>query len=363
MTKNKLKVLHVRSTIGMYGAEQVILNVLPKLSEYINPTLLTLETESKESKKLRQFVAGRNVNTLFYKPAGKLDLGVIKDLTNDIKNSQYSIVHTHDYKSLFYIRLALKDSNIAIVHHIHGALGNTLSEKVYGFLEKWMIRYTSRIFTVSAEQKELLDNSCLNYPQVVQINNGTDVRGIKAGKLADETLKLIMVARFTDEKNHLLAVEMMSRVQEKGLNVSLTFLGDGPLMDLIKSEVHKRSLQDRINFVGFTRDVQNWLMRSDVLLITSRTEGMPMNMLEAMERSLPVISSSVGEIPKLIHSAKCGKIFNDLNELVLTVEHASENKDVWTSIGKLGREYIMKNLSVNTQAELLHDQYQDVLGM
>ncbi len=361
LLEKKLKVLHVRSTIGMYGAEQVVLNVLPVLNNSCEASLLTLESDQEESSTLRKLLANLGVTTYSYEPKGRIDVKVIKKIKAQVLTLGLDVIHTHDYKSLFYINNIANNLNIPIIHHIHGALGNTLSERIYGLVERWMMRKVSKILTVSLEQKFNLESSYFSYPVITQVNNGTAVHSLANNKQDSESLHLIMVARFTEEKNHVFAVELIEKCKKNDIPVRLTLLGDGPLKGEIEKVIHSKKLEGIINLVGFTHNVQEWLDQSDILLITSRTEGMPMNMLEAMERELPILSTGVGEIPSLIEAGKCGHIYSNVDELFSLIADKYADKQYWKMLGSSGRSYIKSNLSVDSQSEKLQSEYKEVL--
>lgn len=361
--KNRTKVLHVRSTIGMYGAEQVLLNILPVLNECCDVELLTLETTLAESQTLRSLVGASEVNSHHIVPKGRLDRAAMNEIKYLIESGTFNIIHCHDYKSLFYVRKIANQLGLPVIHHIHGALGNTILEKIYGLIEKYMMISVSKIFTVSMEQKNNLENSTFRYPKICQVFNGTVVQPITNRQYFDtKELKLIMVARFTEEKNHLMALDLIEELKIRGISISLTLLGDGPLSPDIQDRIKSKSLNNEVKLVGFTRNVQTWLDQSDVLLITSKTEGMPMNMLEGMVRGLPVISTAVGEIPRLIAESKCGETFASLEELIELVIKVTDNKLAWSRFGLSGRAYIEDNLSVEQQVKTLDAEYRKILG-
>lgn len=361
LSDKKIKVLHVRSTIGMYGAEQVLLNVLPELDLRCDITLITLESDFPESAMLRASVSSVGVEVYGFETKRRIDSVVIESVKSRLEKSEIDVIHTHDYKSLFYIYSIAKKMNIPVIHHVHGALGNTFNERIYGLVEKWMMRKVSKILTVSQDQKKNLDNNFIPYPEIKQINNGTVVKCLDDYKENNRAvLNLIMVARFTEEKNHLMALELVSKLKENNISVVLTLLGDGPLKGDIKKSIEFLGIKDCVNLVGFTQEVGMWLAQSDVLLITSKTEGMPLNMLEAMERGLPVISTSVGEIPRIIQAASCGKTFSKLDELLEIIDAINSNRVLWKEIGHSGRLYIKNNLSIEKQSESIYMEYLDV---
>jgi glycosyltransferase involved in cell wall biosynthesis len=347
----------------MYGAEQVLLNILPLLNEYCDAELLTLEAGISESRTLRDLVDGCAVKNHHIVPKGRLDRAAMSEINDLIEIRGFNIIHCHDYKSLFYVRKIARQLGLPVVHHIHGALGNTVLEKIYGCIEKFMMKKVSLIFTVSMEQKNNLENSLFKYPEIKQIANGAVVQPITKHQDSNtKELKLIMVARFTEEKNHSMALDLIEELKVKGIPVSLTLLGDGPLKEVIQETINLKSLNNEVKMVGFTRHVQAWLDQSDVLLITSKTEGMPMNMLEGMVKGLPVISTAVGEIPRLIKASKCGESFVSLEELIELVIKVTRNKPAWKKLGLSGRAYVEENLSVEQQVKTLDAEYRKVLG-
>jgi glycosyltransferase involved in cell wall biosynthesis len=335
----------------MYGAEQVLLNIIPAMGASCFVSLLTLEIDTPESNSLSSLLAVYGVKRYKFIPTGRFDQATIKKIKKLIELENFDVIHSHDYKSLFYINKISKLLNIPVIHHVHGALGNTFQEKIYGVIEGWLMRGVSKIITVSNEQKHNLENGCYCYPPILQVNNGTVIKDLQVNKTSTDCLRIVMVARLTEEKNHLMAINLIEVLKSKGINVSLTLLGDGPLKETLKHEVSSRSISEHINFVGFTRDVNTWLDSSDVLLITSKTEGMPMNMLEAMERALPIISSPVGEIPRLILESGCGRVFNGMDELTEIMISLSEDRESCEIYGESGRTYIEEKLSINMQCQ------------
>ncbi|PHR95607.1 MAG: hypothetical protein COA78_29865 [Blastopirellula sp.] len=364
LPKNKRrKVLHIRSTIGMYGAERVLLNTLPLLNETYDTTLLILEGGGTDSRTLRTQAEANGITCIHYNPRRKFDRKLIKDIEKVVKENVYNIIHTHDYKSLFYLSSISKKLNIPAIHHVHGALGNSYLENIYGIIEKWMMRNVTKILTVSSEQKQSLEKSCLKFPVISQVNNGTLLQPLDLHRSKTDTLKLIMVARFTAEKNHSLAIEAISTLKNMGLNISLSLLGDGPLKREVQQCIDAKSLSKQVQLVGFTSDVKTWLDDSDVLLITSETEGMPMNMLEAMGRGLPVISTPVGEIPFLINNSGCGELFSNHDDLVKLIEKITKEMKVWEEYGVKGRKYIENYLSEQSQVKVLINEYDNLLDL
>ena len=100
-----------------------------------------------------------------------------------------------------------------------------------------------------------------------------------------------------------VAINSMALLKNKGLNVSLQWVGDGRYKARMVDYARRMGVTDRVNFVGnvgSAQDVRGYLDSADLFLLPSRTEGLPRAMVEAMARGLPCIGTKIGGIPELL---------------------------------------------------------------
>ena len=355
-------VLHIRSTIGLYGAEQVLLN-LATVSDKTNCKIrfFIIEGVNDESKGLRTLLGRLACEVSYIISNSRFDLNVIKKIREEEKYN--TVVHTHDYKSLVLASIAFIFTDIKIVHHIHGTLGNTGAEKVYAKLERFFMRWVSKIITVSNQQKLDIQKENRLKNKVIQIDNGTAIfdRHIKE-KLDSTTFKIVMVARFTPEKNHKKAIDIISLLTKKGYSLQLNLLGDGENLPEIKRYVNENNLDHNINFVGFTRDVKFWIESSHVMMLTSTTEGLPMSMLESMSYGVPIISTPVGEIPNILNKSNSGWLAENEIEFCSIISTLIDDIDRVYEAGSNAYDYSKKNLSTENQLNKILSVYEDITG-
>jgi glycosyltransferase involved in cell wall biosynthesis len=112
-------------------------------------------------------------------------------------------------------------------------------------------------------------------------------------------------------------VEILLR-QTKSL--SLLIAGDGPLEDQLKGYANELGIYDHVKFLGFRKDVTRLLQMMDVFVLSSIDEGLPMAMLEAMAMRVPVIATSVGDIPKVIRHQDNGLLVEPGNADLLAAQ-------------------------------------------
>jgi len=359
---NELKeiiVLHVRSTIGMYGAEKVILNIMKESKiQGLKGSVVAIEGPSNESCSLSDSLTSTGLECDSIISTKRFDIRAIMKLRKKLIDSDITVIHTHDYKSLLFSLLAKVFTNKKIVHHIHGSLGNTKAEKLYAVIERVCMMFVSRIITVSQNQKDDISQYRYLRNNVIQINNGTVMPDfdLSVSKIFG-VFSMVMVARFTPEKNHTLAIEVVKYLVNIGKNVELILLGDGPNRAKIIDLINKYELNNNVRLIGFSDDVQGWLSSSQLLLITSKTEGMPMCLLEAMSMGLPTVSTPVGEIPKLLSSSKSGLVAIDKESLVKSIILLMDDKQVYEHYSNNARKYCEDNLSVRQQVTDLSKIY------
>jgi len=114
------------------------------------------------------------------------------------------------------------------------------------------------------------------------------------------------VGRLSSEKGPDLFLDTLIPVCQRHPQVHAVMLGEGPERDTLQARIDAAGLTARITLPGFQRDMRAWMKRLDALVISSRTEGTPMILLEAMQDGVPVVAFGVGGIPDVIEHGRNG---------------------------------------------------------
>lgn len=106
-------------------------------------------------------------------------------------------------------------------------------------------------------------------------------------------------------------VDVIERVSKEVPNVRMIVAGYGEI-EQVKEKIKEKNLSDRFIFPGWVRDNEKdeLLKTSDIFFLPSYTEGMPMSILDAMGYGLPIVSTNVGGIPKIVHDGENGLCVN-----------------------------------------------------
>lgn len=120
--------------------------------------------------------------------------------------------------------------------------------------------------------------------------------------------RFVCIGRLGEQKGHLLLVEAISQLAAQGLQFKVAFVGDGPLRGQIEHLIHTLKLQNHIEITGWATnlEVQQQILRSQVMVLPSFAEGLPVVIMEALALRRPVLSTYIAGIPELVEPGKTG---------------------------------------------------------
>lgn len=223
---------------------------------------------------------------------------VISKIRKIIKKDDIDIVHAHSTIAgiiVVLVRLFYKP-NISIIYTPHAYF----SEVSRGFVLDWVLIVIERIMNhffdkvihVSIDEESYaLDKKLLSKEKSVVINNGVP----KYNMVRKITKKIVFtnVARCSYQKNPELFISVAKTVLENVENCEFIWVGDGPLLDKCRKEVEIFGLENKIKFVGYSSNPYVYLLASNFFFSSSRYEGLPFSVLEAMSVKLPLILTDI----------------------------------------------------------------------
>lgn len=173
--------------------------------------------------------------------------------------------------------------------------------------------------------------------------------------------KLLYVGRLAAEKGVVVLLQSLIMLKQQGYSFYLTLLGDGPERQALETEVIKHQLQDMVYFAGFAGQdlVRKTLQESDVFVLPSFAEGVPVSLMEAMASRVPVIATNVGGVTELIEHGVSGLVVPPSDAVSLKDAIASyiDHPELRESVSKFGRSVIEQNFNINTEVTKLHQLF------
>jgi glycosyltransferase involved in cell wall biosynthesis len=171
------------------------------------------------------------------------------------------------------------------------------------------------------------------------------------------------VGRLVSAKGGHLLLQAARRVLLTHPNVTFVFAGSGPSREEWETLASTLGIADRVVFIGERRDMPEVYASFDVLVLPSLDEAMPMCLLEGLSAARPVIATSVGEIPELIHDEQTGFLIppGDVDELANSLLAMIGQPARAAEMGAQGQAMVQGNFSSDAMARNYEDVYDSVL--
>jgi glycosyltransferase involved in cell wall biosynthesis len=323
---SNIRVLHLISSGGLYGAERVILNLSAK-SDAITSFIGALNNDHNSHLEVIEQAKSMGIKNVVFNSRGQVDLRTIGLLRSFIINNDIDILHTHNYKADIIGFWATRFIGKKWVATNHSWLSTDKKSKFYENIDVFVLRFAQKVISVSQEiQRDFLKRNFKKHRLEV-IDNGipidkfnvpTDIQelriemGIRACDCA-----IVIVGRLSVEKGHAIFLKAARGVIDKTKNVKFIIVGDGPLMKQLKQEVINLDLSDYVIFTGIREDMPLVYALSDILVNSSYIEGLPMTILEAMASRLSIIATNVGAVGEVIKNQSNGILIEAGDEQAL----------------------------------------------
>lgn len=296
------------------------------------------------------------------------------------------IIHFHHLKPLvlFYKDNFLIKTNYKTVFTLHGlhirkflfkkGIQNKLLYLARFILEKNILNKVDKIISVSQKDCDFIrENYKIVSEKIAYIPNGVDFDKIKIKRARDEIRSelgiprdnfiFLTVARFDFQKAYDILVKAVT-VLKYNLpnNVKFVFVGDGPELQNINEIVKKYKIQRFILFTGKRNDVYDIMNASDVFILPSRWEGLPITLIEAGYIGLPIIASSTFGIKEIINNNETGILFKneDYYDLATKIKELLEGKYNLKDFTAKLKENIIERFNIHQMTTKIKEIYDEL---
>ena len=300
---SKKGVIQIIDSLNAGGAEVLAVNIANALSgsDYNSHICITRE----------EGVLKENVKTevgyLFLEKKKIFDFKSINKIRIYIIKNNISIIHAHSTSYFFAFLVKLILPRVKLIWHDHYGKSQDLHLRKL-FSLKTCSFFFDNIISVNTELKEWAQKKLLckkvyflnNFPMFVNLEKSTNLFGTK-GK------RIVCLAAFREQKDHLNLLEAFKIVLKTNSDYTLHLVGEihnDEYSNKIKKFVKEEKLLDSVFFYGVCSDIKNILSQCDIGVLSSKSEGLPISLLEYGLANLPVLTTDVGECKNVINHHK-----------------------------------------------------------
>ncbi len=276
----------------------------------------------------------------------------------------YDLVHAHYGFHSALPALIFKSAPLIVTFHGTDALEEPRRNIIYYGLQKFTIRKATHVIAVSQEIKRVLIELGAKAKNISVICCGVDTSIFKPSNKSQETRKEIGLP---NDKAIVLFVGLFS--YRKGIDIvykCATILNEVLFVLIGKPNTENRTPKtENCILIGPKphTEIPKWLSVADIFLFPSRSEGMPVALLEALSCGIPAITSNVGGIPEVMENGKTGWIVNieNIDELISRIKQLVDNKELRTIMGNYARKVIINRFDKNIITDRIKKVYEYVM--
>ena len=286
-----MKILYVLTGLGMGGAEKVVCDLADQMAGKGHEVKIAYLTGDKvispKSPNIEIIYLGLNGINSFVSASLKY-----RQL---LKKFRPDIVHAHMVHANIFTRLN------RIISHIPKLICTAHNSNEGGKLRMLAYHYTNFLSdkntNVSKEATQsLINRGAFNQNNVITVYNGIDID--KFSKLSGykqdrETIRFISIGRFNEQKDYPNLLNAITKISSKK-NLSFDIVGDGELRPLIEDLIQSLDIADKVKLLGRRSDIPDLLDNSRFLILSSKHEGLPTVVIEAMASGCFVIATDCG---------------------------------------------------------------------
>ncbi|MCK4679607.1 glycosyltransferase family 4 protein [bacterium] len=268
-------------------------------------------------------------------------------------------------------KVVVATEHLAPVPESHFPMGRW----IITFLIRCTNRLLDRTIAVSELSRDMLISNYRVPPErIVAIRNGMDIgrfdeevdaAAVRAelGLTPDDRVA-ILVGRFEARKGHSCAMRAAELASARVPDLRMIFAGDGELEGELRAEAAELGIADHVLFVGFRRDIPRLLAASDVLLLPSDDECLPLVILEAMSSRRPVIATDVGGISEAVDDGRTGILVSpgDAKGLADAMVEVLGDLEQARAMGLEGRRKVEAEFSLEACTAAVFDVYDELLS-
>lgn len=281
-----------------------------------------------------------------------------------LKQEKPNIIHTNIGAMLHMLLPTIfyrKAKHLFTVHSMGFRIFTGIKKKIAEIAFKTNL--VKPIAICDVVKKSIYDSYGLALNKIPCIYNGVDTNKFSTiNKENTEKVTFITVGTLYEIKNQKMIIDAFHLVKKEQDNIELIIIGEGTYQSYLENMVSKYNLNNYVKFLGRQKDIKKYLGKADIYLCSSKVEGLPLAVMEAMSMELPVITTPAGGVIDIVKNKENGIIIShdDYEAMAVAMCNLIENKVLREQMGKRSRE-IAKQHDVTICAKEYIDLYKSAL--
>lgn len=358
MPPSTAKICYIIGALEVGGAEKQLFELVKNIDEkFFEPVVISLNSGDLWAERIREI----GVKLIELDRKKSFEMKRLCNLVKILKEIRPAIVHSFLFSANSYGRIASILAGAPVLIASERSLPDKDGNKLQVLINKTLGWFSHAIVCNSQSASDVLIRKYrFNPKKIFTIHNGMDGSLVCRPKTLSKKNKLIgTVGRLTPEKNHMLFLDAARILLNTHKNLRFIIVGGGPLRGELEKYSKLIGIDDKVEFTGDRRDVDNLLREMDVFILTSAYEGLSNAIMEAMLSGLPVIATDVGGNGELVENGITGFLSpaGDAEALARKAEFLVEDEKMSRIMGENGRKVMLTEFSIFKMVSITQDLY------
>jgi glycosyltransferase involved in cell wall biosynthesis len=295
------------------------------------------------------------------------DPGTVGAFLRGVRRAGADILQTHGYKANVLAWLVRRWLPMPWVAFLHGETAENPKVRAYYRLERAAVRRASRIVVVSADMARTTLKRGVPFARVCVVPNAClvdpETTGAPMAWSPEAAPRIGVIGRLSPEKGVDVALRAHAAVLARRPDAQLVIVGEGAERPRLERLAAELGIDHAVEWTGYRDDVEAVYRTLSILLLPSRSEGLPNVALEAMACGLPVVATAVGGVPDLIRSGVTGFLVAAENHLAMAAHLVAllDDPRLRRQLGRHGRRDVAARFSIAERMRGLRTVYAEVL--
>ena len=379
----KIRLLELRNTYKWGGGpdKTILLSAERHDRTKVDPVITYIRDATDTEFRIADKARAKGLIFYEIEERGKFDVRVLYKLREIIIRHDINLIHSHDYKSdlfAYLLRWWLRPRHVALVSTAHAWVMLGLRGEIYRRLDLWLMRHFDHLIAVSRATKGEMMTAGMPQDLITVIHNAIDTEVWALGRVPAtlrEELALgrsVPVIGYTgrimpekDLETWLRAAALVARRYPKAQFVLVGEGKDGVTHQQLEQLATSLGIAHLVHFTGYREDLLAVYGTFDIFMLSSRREGLPNSILEAMAVGLPVVTTDVAGVKELVLDQETGFVLpqGDVNGLARAVTGLIENQVLRRRMGLASREQVKQKFSFITRLRHIEALYEHIIRL
>jgi glycosyltransferase involved in cell wall biosynthesis len=359
-----LRVAHLYSSLGVYGAERWALTLIKYLDRAkVESSVITIGTKPGATA-FHQLLKKQDIPAEHLAIPGKLNNAAVRALRELIERNEIDVLHTHGFKSDILGYLAKRSTGIPVISTPHGwSAHEGMRIRIYEAIGRVFMRRLDGVYPVSPALYDDLIARGFAASRVKLIVNGVDIRAFDAcfnGRSVRRTgtpFNILFAGRLCKPKGVYDLLQAFAALDMP--DARLRFAGAGEELEELKAVAARLGVADRVEFPGAVDGMAAQFEWAHVLVLPSYSEGISRVVMESFAAGVPVIGSDIPGMRVLVEQGRSGLLVpaGDVNAFASALGEVASRPDFGFQMALEARRRIDTHFSAARVAEQYTEEY------